>query len=234
MDTTLVDHLPARNVADQLINQYFEAVHPVAKVLHRQTFEAQYSRFWGQISVGTEPAPWHQSIVFAAMFSAAVSMSDDQVGQLYGTSKPALIDSLRSGTEMTLSKANFLRTTKTDTIQALVMYLIPLIRSEISRAHSVLVGTAIRLAECLGLHRDGALYNMTALEVHVRRMVWHQLCFLDLKTAEQTGPRPAIRRDDYDTKLPLNVDDADFLEPSPPTEDKSYWTDMTLTKIRLE
>lgn len=155
MNTSLIDYLPSKNAADQLVAQYFHAVHHVARAVHRQTFESQYTLFWGQIATGTEPVPSQQAIIFAAMFSAAVSMTDEQVTQQYGTSKAALVDSLRSGTEMALSKANFLRTTKTDTMQAFVMYLIPLIRAEVSRAHSALVGTAIRLAECMGLHRDG-------------------------------------------------------------------------------
>ena len=234
MNTTLMDYLPTKSASDQLVMQYFTAVHYVARIVHRQTFQAQYGLFWGQIATGTEPLPSQQAIIFAALFCASVSMTDEQVMQQFGTSKAALVDSLRSGTEMALSKANFLRTTKTDTMQAFVMYLVPLIRAEVSRAHSALVGTAIRLAECMGLHRDGTHYNMTPVDIHVRRMIWHQLCFLDMRTCEATGPRPQIRRDDFDTQFPLNVNDADLLESPAPTEDKPYWTDMSLFRIRCE
>jgi hypothetical protein len=232
MNTSLVDYLPSKNVADQLVNQYFMAVHYVARTVHRPTFEAQYTMFWGQIATGTEPMPSQQAVIFAAFFSAAVSMSEEQVPQHFGTSKSALVDSLRSGTEMALAKANFLRTTKIDTMQAFVMYLIPLIRAEVSRAHSALVGTAIRLAECMGLHRDGTHYSMTPVEIQVRRMIWHELCFLDMRTCEATGPRPQIRRDDYDTQYPLNVNDSDLLQSPGPTEDKPYWTDMSFFLLR--
>jgi hypothetical protein len=114
------------------------------------------------------------------------------------------------------------------------MYLIPLVRAEVSRAHSALVGTAIRLAECMGLHRDGSHYNMTPIEIHVRRMVWHQLCFLDQRTCEATGPRPQIRKEDYDTRLPANVNDLDFISTDGAIEDRPYWTDNTLFRIRAE
>ncbi|KJY02260.1 hypothetical protein TI39_contig71g00010 [Zymoseptoria brevis] len=234
MSANLVNYLPSQHAADKLIAQYWRAVHYMCRTVHRPTFEAQYSLFWGQVLVGSEPAPSVQGVVFAAMFSAAVSMSPEQVSQQFGTTKDMLVDSLRTGTEAALARANFLRTTKVETMQAFVMYLIPLIRGEVSRAHSALVGTAIRLAECMGLHRDGTNYNMTAVEIHVRRMLWYQLCFLDMRTCEATGPRPQIRKDDYDTKLPLNVDDADLLLPHPPTEDKSTWTDMTFSRMRME
>jgi hypothetical protein len=234
MSTSLMDYLPSKTVADQLIAQYYTAVHYVAKIVHRPTMEAQYALFWSSIASGSEPIPSLQAILFAAMFSAAVSLTNEQAMQRLGTTKAALVDSLRSGTEMALSKANFLRTTKVDTMQAFVMYLIPLVRAEVSRAHSALVGTAIRLAECMGLHRDGSHYSMTPIEIHVRRMVWHQLCFLDQRTCEATGPRPQIRKEDYDTKLPANVNDLDFINPNSSTEDRPYWTDNTLFRIRAE
>ncbi|KAM0715865.1 hypothetical protein Q7P37_008379 [Cladosporium fusiforme] len=234
VSTSLVDYLPSKTVADQLVAQYYSAVHHVAKIVHRPTMEAQYALFWNSIATGNEPLPSLQAIIFAAMFSAAVSMTNDQHLQRLGTTKAALVDSLRSGTEMALSKANFLRTTKVDTMQAFVMYLIPLVRAEVSRAHSALVGTAIRLAECMGLHRDGSHYNMKPVEVHVRRMVWHQLCFLDQRTCEATGPRPQIRKEDYDTKFPANVNDLELINADGTVEEHPYWTDNTLFRIRAE
>lgn len=234
MSTTFIDYLPSKIAADQLISQYWHAVHYMCKIVHRPTFEAQYTLFWVQIASGSEPAPAMQATMFAAMFSGAASMAHDQVMQRFGTTKSSLVDSLRSGTEFALAKANFLRTTRVDTMQAFVMYLIPQVRAEVSRAHSALVGTAIRLAECMGLHRDGTLYNMTPVETQVRRMIWHQLCFLDLRSCEATGPRPQIRPDDYDTKYPWNVDDGDLVGDGAMTEDRDRWTDATFCRIRAE
>lgn len=86
----------------------------------------------------------------------------------------------------------------------------------------------------MGLHRDGTHYGLSAVEVHVRRIVWFQLCFLDIRTCEATGPRPQIHKEDYDTRLPLNVNDIDLEAPNPPTEDANMWTDMTFTLLRFD
>ena len=59
----------------------------------------------------------------------------------------------------------------------------------------------------MGLHRDPSTYSSNPVEIQVRRLIWYQICFLDLRTCEATGPRPQIRRDEYDTRFPLNVDD---------------------------
>ncbi|KAI9668742.1 MAG: hypothetical protein M1829_005282 [Trizodia sp. TS-e1964] len=233
--SSLLDFLPSRKAADRLVGQYFEAVYPVARALHRPTFEKQYATFWKVISVGLEPVSSAQAIVFAVMFSGVVSMDEDIIFQNFGVSKQKLVDNFRLGTEMALAKANFIRTTKVETMQAFVVYLIPMCRNEVSRAHSALTGTAIRIAECMGLHRDGENFGLAPIDVHLRRMIWYQLCFLDLRTCEAQGPRPGIRKEDFDTKLPLNIDDDDLLRSgSAAPQPAKGWTDMTYTNLRFE
>ena len=103
-----------------------------------------------------------------------------------------------------------------------------------SRAHSALCGTAIRLAECMGLHRDGTDYGLGPVETHVRRLIWYQLCFLDIRTCEAQGPRPGIKQEDFDTKLPLHVDEIEIEDSYTPTKSAKRWTDMTLPLIRIQ
>ena len=86
----------------------------------------------------------------------------------------------------------------------------------------------------MGLHRDGLAYGMNAVELHVRRMVWHQICMLDIRTCEAHGPQPGIREGDFDTRFPLNLNDEDLAQSPPPDRDADHWTDMTCTLIRME
>ncbi|KAF6840088.1 fungal specific transcription factor domain-containing protein [Colletotrichum plurivorum] len=226
--------LPTKEAGDRLIQQYFQAVHPIARCVHRPTFEIDYQNFWDEIYNNYEPRPSTQAIMFAAWFSAAVSMDENVVYRLFGVTKTSLIERLKSATETALGKANFLRTTRVETMQAFIMYMLPLCRAEVSRAHSVLVGAAVRMAECMGLHRDGETYGLNPLDTHVRRLIWHQLCFLDIRTCEAQGPRPAIRREDYDTKLPLNCEEDELYATGPPPETAEHWTSTLLSLIRFE
>lgn len=122
----------------------------------------------------------------------------------------------------------------------IIVSQIPLCRNEISRAHSALTGSLVRLAECMGLHRDPTTYSTSPVEIQVRRLVWCQICFLDFRTCEGTGPRPQIRPDDYDTRFPLNIDDHELerAENGDHTidvnTDRPYFTDMTISRIRFE
>lgn len=126
--------LPPRHVADRLITQYLNAVHPVARLVHQPTLERQYTLFWTNLSNGTiTPAPI-QAIVFAAMFSAAVSLADDAAASFSEMPKQTLVERLREMAEFMLSRANLLRTTKIDTMQAFIMYLVRIFR--ICRIHT--------------------------------------------------------------------------------------------------
>src|SRR5690606_20078405 len=103
---------------------------------------------------------------------------------------------------------------------------IPLCRAEVSRAITILLGAAIRMAECIGLHRDGEVFGFNPVDTHVRRLLWHQLCVLDIRTAEAHGPRPSIRREDYDTRLPANCNEEDIQRDGPLPYPEDYWTPM--------
>lgn len=255
----LLTFLPAKPAGDRLLQYYFESVHPIARCVHRPSLEAQYASFWEEAADGYEPRASAQAVVFAAWFSAAVALDEAAINREFGLTKANLVENMKVGTEVALSKANFLRTTRVETLQAFVMYMvsglavssfdsagvscvltdskIPLCREEVSRAHSVLVGAAVRMAECMGLHRDGSkAYNLNALDTHVRRLIWHQLCFLDIRTCEAQGPKPAIRREDYDTWLPDNCEEDQLSSSSarqPPCAADS-WTTTLFPLIRFE
>ncbi|KAL8951331.1 MAG: hypothetical protein Q9222_002696 [Ikaeria aurantiellina] len=231
---SLIDFLPSKIIADRLLSQYWIAVHPLCRIVHKPSFQRRYKAFWADVEVGIEPTGSLQAVVFAALFSGVVSLADNAVLMEFGTTKKELVDNFQMGTETALGRANVIRTTKVETLQALVMYMMPLCRGEISRSHSALVGTALRIAECMGLHRDGTEYGFGPVETHVRRLIWYQICFLDIRTCEAQGPRPHIRADEFDTQFPLNVDDEELEGSEPATQSASRWTDMTLSLIRME
>ena len=231
---SLLNFLPAKAAADMLVRKYFDNVHTIARVVHWPSFQLQYDNFWTSVLAGLEPPAWQQAIVLSILFSAVVSMPGQEVTGIFARPKSTILANFLTGTEVALSKAQFLRATKLETLQALVVYLIPMCRDQLSRAHSVIVGMAIRLAECMGLHRDPAeVYELSPVECHVRRIIWFQLCFLDLRTCESQGPRPGIKREDYDTKFPLNINDTDLLL-AKPQEAKAKWTEMTMSRIHFE
>jgi hypothetical protein len=124
--TSLMTYLPSKNLVDKLMANYWKAVHLISHTVHRPTFERHYDAFWRHVASGIEPRMSFQAVLFAALLGSIISMSKEMVATEFGVEKQQLVDNFQQGTEAALAKANFLRTTKLETLQAFVMYLVRL------------------------------------------------------------------------------------------------------------
>lgn len=123
---TTMTHLPNKVTVDKLLVNYWEAVHPIVRTLHRPSFERKYDAFWRDIATNIEPPKSFQAVVFGMLLQSIVSMPADKTMAVLGAEKQSLVDNFRLGSEAALSRANFMRTTKLETLQATVMYLVSL------------------------------------------------------------------------------------------------------------
>ncbi|KAL2848440.1 hypothetical protein BJY01DRAFT_233992 [Aspergillus pseudoustus] len=223
--TGVTDHIPSRHIADELLDQYWTAVHPVARIVHRPSFAHRYETLWECIENGQKVSASLAAIVSAVLLSAAISMSDEHMLETSNTSPVALQVQLKIGTEIALSRAHILKSTRLEVLQAFIAYMLATSVEQITRAHSVLSGMLVRQAECMGLHRDPTEFGFSPVECHVRRLIWYQVCYLDLKSGEVQGPRAFIHHDGYTTQLPL---DMSLLSKG------AAWNDMILSMVRFE
>lgn len=102
---------------------------------------------------------------------------------------------------------------------------------------SSLLGVATRTAQRMGIHRDGTYYNLSAWQIEVRRRLWHQIVLLDTWCMEQHGFESAVSQGLWDTKLPLNADDAawnvsEFASREPPAQ--NGFTDNSFALVQYE
>ncbi|KAG8820773.1 hypothetical protein FRC17_010057, partial [Serendipita sp. 399] len=76
------------------------------------------------------------------------------------------------------------------------------------------LGTALKLAQSLGLHREPTLWKLPPEEVTRRRRTMWELVVLDLWSALHVGRPPMISRQHFDVELPLDVPDVSEAEPN--------------------
>lgn len=100
----------------------------------------------------------------------------------------------------------------------------------------MMTGLLIRMGQALGLQRDGAQFKkLTPYEVEMRRRTWAVLCLLDIRAAEDQGSDYTITPGSYDTKLPLNINDADIEpETSQMPTGREGLTDMSIPIVSCE
>lgn len=107
-----------------LYHQYFRAVHPLAHVLHKPTFDRQfYQSCLGQDPSNT-PTRSFTALVLALCFAAAVSLSQTQPEVQFQTTKTALVDRLKLASERALAVAQHMKSLKLETMQAFAIYLV--------------------------------------------------------------------------------------------------------------
>lgn len=111
---------------------------------------------------------------------------------------------------------------------------IPQCHAEISSSHTEFVRELTRLAKGAGLDRDASGPEMDPVDCQVRRLLWHQVCFLDLITTEVQGLQPTIHDSEFNTCLPLNIKDDSLDQSSNQSVSPSGWTEATFSIIRYE
>lgn len=154
----------------------------------------------------------------------------------FSVTKTELNLKYRVGLEHALAKTDFLNVSDIVVVQAFVIFLFLVRRHDSPRFVWMMTGLVIRMAQDLGLHRDGAHFeHLTTYEVEMRRRVWWALCMLDARASEDQGMDFSITSGSFDTKLPLNINDAD-IEPGSkavPTQREGV-TDMSIPLISFE
>lgn len=117
----------------------------------------------------------------------------------------------RLGLEHALAKADFLNVPDLVLLQAFTIFLILARRHDSPRFVWMMTGLAIRMAQALGLQRDGEHFiHLTPFEIEMRRRIWWTLIMLDIRSSEDQGTDFTIACGSYDTKFPLNINDKDI------------------------
>lgn len=73
-----------------------------------------------------------------------------------------------------------------------------------------LMGVASRIAERMGLHRDGEVLGLSILRSEERRRMWWQLQMMELTVANHVGALSISVFGKWDARIPSNLDDKDI------------------------
>jgi hypothetical protein len=96
-----------------------------------------------------------ECLMFAMYYGSVTSMWEEECRAFFGEEKSVLLARYRFGVEQALARADFLQTDEMIVLQAFVLFLICLRRNDDARVIWTLTGLVVRMAQTLGLHRDG-------------------------------------------------------------------------------
>src|SRR5687768_12988384 len=96
----------------------------------------------------------------------------------------------------------------------------------------VLSGALVRIAMSMGYHRDGTHLSLSPFETEMRRRIWWQIVFFDIKLGIDSGLTHSSVPEHFDTKSPLNLNDADlFPDATDPLVHKEGPTEMAFVIV---
>ena len=209
---------------------YKTNIAPVMKLFHTPHTENTLLQAAKDLDHITKPV---EALMFSIYFAVVTSISDSDCQVMLGIDRPATLRKYRFACEQAFARAGFLNTQDILVLQAMLLFLTAVRRSDDTRYVWTLTGLLIRLETSLGVHRDGAQFGLSPFETELRRRLWWQTCTLDVRASEDHGCDPSIIEQSFDTKFPLNINDAD-ISPSTtvtPTEHEGA-TEMTFDLIR--
>ncbi|RSL87635.1 hypothetical protein CEP51_002135 [Fusarium floridanum] len=229
----IADLRPLPSQVPFLLDIFSENVNIVARIVHMPTIRKMIRE---TRSSGTSLSPVNEALMFSIYYAAVTSMEEDDVATNFGSTKAELNLKFRLGLEHALAKADFLNDPNTVLVQAFAIFLMLVRRHDSPRYVWMMTGLLIRMAQALGLHRDGSRFpHLTPFEVEQRRRLWWMICVIDVRASEDQGTEFTISRDSFDTKLPLNINDED-LDPdtkeTPPARESL--SDMSFALAMLE
>ncbi|GJP94313.1 fungal-specific transcription factor domain-domain-containing protein [Aspergillus niger] len=229
---SLTDLHPSCEHAAKLWYAYVENVEPLCKVLHVPTV----ARIVHTVSKHPATASKNdECILFAIYHFAVFSMSDDECSHELHDSRAQLMHKYRTAVTQALVNASWLKTTSLPVLQAYTLFLISLRTQIDSHTFWILTGIAIRLAQRIGLHRDGESVGLPPFEVQMRRRLFWQLLPLDSYAGQTSGTGISISPDSWDTKQPLNInDDQMFPGMNEPPHEKRGASEMIFCLARME
>jgi hypothetical protein len=226
-------HPPPKRI-HELWQIFVDNVDPLTKVLHVPTVRPAIEKAVGNIEAMHRS---FEALMFAIYSTAVMSLNDEDCREKLGEPRKSLLWRYINATRAALSRARFMGTTSLVVLQALVLHLLSVRDIQEPRAVWSLTGVAVRIAQGLGLERDGLYLGLSPFETEMRRRIWWLLKAHDGRTAELCGLHKFRDLDigPESTKALTNVND-DQLYPgilSLPPESNSL-TDIAFVALRYD
>lgn len=185
--------LPPRNLADHLLNQFWEKVYWLAPFFHKPTFLQAYESLWRPaheqpsqpslpgLGLGSSPGADARTIVFFSALNTIFALGC-QTANLSPKDKASAIETFFNRAKEFVG-LDFLDMHNVGVVQALLLMALLLQSTPFPSRCWNSVGVACRVAQGLGLHTESGRNSRPPLETEIRRRTWHGCLVLDMYVA---------------------------------------------------
>ncbi|TGJ77560.1 hypothetical protein E0Z10_g10712 [Xylaria hypoxylon] len=186
---------------------FVDRVNPLTKIVHIPSLQP----YMMDAAADINKVPLsYQALLFSIYTMTAVSLTSQEAMQFLGMTRDNAVNQFTRGTKLALTRSNFLKRYDMTTLQALSLYMLSLNGRADNHSNWIMGGTVIRIAQKMGYHRDGEQFNLSPFEAEMRRRLWWHVHTQDSRNAMLSGLSHAWVATNWDTKMPLNLNDADL------------------------
>ncbi|KAB5517531.1 putative C6 transcription factor [Coniochaeta sp. 2T2.1] len=200
----LLQYHPSQADALFLWQTHRDNIEPICKILHIPSTASMVERVSQQPGTASKT---DECLLFAIYHFAVYSMTEEECVERLGQSRHTLMQRYHFTTRQALVNVYFLKTTELSVLQAYVLLLNSCRHSYDPHTYWILTGIAVRIAQRMGLHREGERLGLPPFDVQMRRRLFYQLLPLDGHASQMSGTGISIMPDSWDTEHPMNIND---------------------------
>jgi hypothetical protein len=219
-------HIPSREIADQLVQLYFDIFESTYRILHRGLFFKEYEQYWKDPAAGSISFVTKLLLVLAI---GTVFYDDGTNGTALHSLAPQWIYAAQTWLSGPFEKARL------NLAGIEVQCLFILARQTHNLESDLLwinVGTLFRTAMSMGLHRDPSHFpKISVFHAELRRRLWATITELATQSSLDCGMPPMFSFNDFDCEPPANYNDADIDEQTktyPTRKPDTVYTDSSI------
>ncbi|CAI7639452.1 unnamed protein product [Penicillium glandicola] len=201
----LLRSLPTKPVSDALLETFFLAVWPLVPLLHPPSLQADYDEFWDWCrnsetalpSAKLRDDPTFICLLFAVLYcgASAAPAASWAYPNLQGLQRETTVSHLKSAYTTSLSLCQHLEHPTLNTLVSTLLTGSFLDRPFEPMRSVVHVSTTVRIAQTMGLHREGTRSILSFVDQEIRRRVWWHIVWLDVQSSISTGLTPCCGND---------------------------------------
>ncbi|RFU76806.1 c6 zinc finger [Trichoderma arundinaceum] len=202
--TDLGAHIPSRELADELVENYLRTFEGVFRVVHIPTFRAEYARFW------EDSHPSNESFVILLQLVMALGATFcDEFLSLRPMATQWIFEA-----QMWLMIPPEKKRINIEGLQIQCLLLLAKATCNVgSDMVWMMAGNLVRNAMFVGLHRDPRyLGEMTIYRAEMRRRLWATILELNMQFSFEAGGSPLLSTAHYDTLPPANLNDDELTD----------------------
>ncbi|KAJ5096775.1 hypothetical protein N7456_007496 [Penicillium angulare] len=205
---TLYLRHPTSDQILELWDRYLTHVHPMTKLFFDWQKKSILQR---AASKPRSLSKAEEAFTFAVYFITILSLSDAECEEVMGnTQKRVLLNDFQSIIEIALRATRFAATSDLLVLQAFLLYWLAMRNRASPGTLFSMMGIAVRIAQRIGLHRDGTFLGLSAEEAEEKRRVWWCIQHFEIMVSIMMGCISLTLYGDWDTKMPANIDDKDL------------------------